>query len=52
MSTTTSACSADELRSLFLFEKLTDDQLSWLCEHGRVEVVAEVLSAHSCSRYR
>ena len=25
------ACSADELRALFLFEKLTDDQLDWLC---------------------
>jgi signal transduction histidine kinase len=30
-------CSADELRTLFLFEKLTDDQLDWLCERGRVE---------------
>ena len=39
MSTTTATCSADELRSLFLFEKLSDDQLGWLCEHGRVEVV-------------
>jgi signal transduction histidine kinase len=29
-------CSADELRGLFLFEKLTDDQLSWLCREGRV----------------
>ncbi len=27
----------DELRSLFLFEKLTDDQLTWLCERGAVE---------------
>jgi signal transduction histidine kinase len=33
-------CSADELRHLFLFEKLTDDQLAWLCREGRV-VVAE-----------
>jgi signal transduction histidine kinase len=33
-------CSADELRHLFLFEKLTDDQLGWLCREGRV-VVAE-----------
>ena len=46
MSTTTSgprspaaSCSADELRRLFLFEKLSDDQLGWLCQHGRVEVV-------------
>jgi signal transduction histidine kinase len=32
-------CSADELRALFLFEKLTDEQLDWLCRNGRVEVV-------------
>ena len=32
------SCSVDELRTLFLFEKLTDDQLQWLCERGRVEV--------------
>jgi signal transduction histidine kinase len=31
-------CSPAELRTLFLFEKLTDDQLAWLCEHGRVEL--------------
>jgi len=30
-------CSADELRTLFLFEKLTGEQLTWLCEHGHVE---------------
>jgi signal transduction histidine kinase len=28
----------DELRTLFLFEKLTDAQLDWLCQRGRVEV--------------
>jgi signal transduction histidine kinase len=33
-------CSADELRRLFLFEKLSDDQLDWLCREGRV-IVAE-----------
>jgi len=33
-----SLCSADELRTLFLFEKLTDEQLAWLCQAGRVEV--------------
>ncbi len=33
-------CSPAELRELFLFEKLTDEQLAWLCRHGRV-VVAE-----------
>jgi signal transduction histidine kinase len=31
-------CSTDELRSLFLFERLTDDQLAWLCREGRVEL--------------
>lgn len=31
-------CEVDELRSLFLFEKLTDEQLSWLCERGHVEL--------------
>jgi signal transduction histidine kinase len=30
-------CDVDELRTLFLFEKLTDDQLQWLCERGQVE---------------
>jgi signal transduction histidine kinase len=30
------ACSASELRRLFLFEKLSDDQLDWLCREGRV----------------
>ena len=33
-------CSADELRGLFLFEKLSDEQLAWLCREGRV-IVAE-----------
>ncbi|HEU5266104.1 MAG TPA: ATP-binding protein [Jatrophihabitans sp.] len=33
----TVACDISELRTLFLFEKLTDEQLTWLCEHGRVE---------------
>jgi signal transduction histidine kinase len=31
-------CSTAELRGLFLFEKLTDSQLDWLCREGRVEV--------------
>src|SRR5258708_17129583 len=31
------ACSLDELRTLFLFEKLTEHQLESLCEHGHVE---------------
>jgi signal transduction histidine kinase len=34
-----SLCSSDELRGLFLFEKLTDDQLDWLCREGRVTLV-------------
>jgi signal transduction histidine kinase len=34
------ACSADELRNMFLFERLTDDQLAWLCREGRVELIA------------
>jgi signal transduction histidine kinase len=33
-------CNTAELRTLFLFEKLTDEQLAWLCREGRV-VVAE-----------
>ena len=30
-------CDINELRTLFLFEKLTDEQLNWLCEHGHIE---------------
>jgi signal transduction histidine kinase len=33
------ACSVDELRTLFLFEKLSEDQLQWLCERGHVELI-------------
>ena len=33
------SCSVDELRTLFLFEKLTDDQLQWLCDRGHVEII-------------
>jgi len=32
-------CDIDELRTLFLFEKLDDDKLTWLCERGRVLAV-------------
>jgi len=32
-------CSPEELRTLFLFEKLSDEQLTWLCGHGHVESV-------------
>ena len=31
-----SNCDVDELQSLFLFEKLTDEQLDWLCAHGEI----------------
>jgi signal transduction histidine kinase len=33
------SCRPDELRTLFLFEKLTGDQLQWLCERGHVELI-------------
>ncbi|GLY84020.1 ATP-binding protein [Actinoallomurus iriomotensis] len=33
--------SPDELRTLFLFEKLTDDQLAWVSANGEVEEYAE-----------
>jgi CRP-like cAMP-binding protein len=36
---TEEGCSPDELRTLFLFEKLTDAQLDWVGQHGRVEVI-------------
>jgi len=32
-------CSADELRTLFLFEKLNEDQLEWLCRQGHIEYI-------------
>lgn len=31
-------CAPDELRTLFLFEALTDDQLQTLCENGHIGV--------------
>src|SRR6478735_4157191 len=31
-------CDIDELASLFLFESLSREQLTWLCEHGAVEI--------------
>jgi signal transduction histidine kinase len=34
--TETLPCDPDELRGLFLFEKLSDDQIDWLCRDGRV----------------
>jgi signal transduction histidine kinase len=32
-------CGVDELRTLFLLEKLTGDQLQWLCDRGHVEII-------------
>ncbi|MEV6431139.1 ATP-binding protein [Nocardia sp. NPDC051463] len=32
-------CDPAELRTLFLFEKLDDEQLEWLCADGRVETI-------------
>jgi signal transduction histidine kinase len=32
-------CSVEELRSLFLFEKLNDEELAWLCTRGHVELI-------------
>jgi signal transduction histidine kinase len=31
-------CDINELRTLFLFEKLTEEQLDWLCRNGHVEL--------------
>jgi signal transduction histidine kinase len=39
MTATQSPCNPDELRTLFLFEKLTDEQLDRLCVEGHVEVI-------------
>ena len=39
MSAGPAMCNPEELRTLFLFEKLTDDQLAWLCGQGHVEQV-------------
>ena len=36
---TSLACDPEELRSLFLFEKLTDEQLARLCTEGHVELI-------------
>ena len=39
MSDASLECGPDELRTLFLFEKLTEAQLEWLCERGHVEII-------------
>jgi signal transduction histidine kinase len=36
---TSAVCDPNELRTLFLFEKLTDDQLDILCREGHMETV-------------
>ncbi|SDD79603.1 ATP-binding protein [Actinokineospora iranica] len=36
----TERLTADDLRELFLFERLDADQLAWLAEHGQVETAA------------
>lgn len=33
------ACDIDELRALFLFERLGTEQLLWLCDRGHVELI-------------
>ncbi len=35
----TCTCNPEELRTLFLFEKLSDEQLTRLCQEGRVELI-------------
>ena len=32
-------CKPDELRTLFLFEKLSEEQLDVLCREGHIEVI-------------
>ena len=39
LSETPMKCDTNELRTLFLFEKLTDQQLGHLCEKGHVELI-------------
>ncbi|TVZ01124.1 histidine kinase [Trebonia kvetii] len=39
MSTATFPCDPEELRTLFLFEKLTEDQLTRLCVEGHIEII-------------
>jgi len=36
--TRSAPCEVTELKTLFLFEKLDDDQLDWLCRNGHVEL--------------
>jgi signal transduction histidine kinase len=41
-----SQISVDELRSLFLFEKLTDEQLAWIAERSQVRTFQEGATVH------
>jgi len=38
---------ADELRTLFLFEKLDDEKLAWLVDHGQVEYRTAGTNVHA-----
>jgi signal transduction histidine kinase len=46
-------CDPSELRTLFLFEKLTEEQLQWLCDQGKVETLpaGPVFSEGQPARY-
>ena len=37
--TATTPCEPDELRTLFLFEGLTDEQLETLCTNGQIQAI-------------
>jgi signal transduction histidine kinase len=39
-------CDPTELRTLFLFEKLTDEQLDWICSNGHVEMIEPGFAFH------
>jgi signal transduction histidine kinase len=39
LTVTAGTCNPEELRTLFLFEQLTPDQLGWLCQEGHTEVI-------------
>jgi signal transduction histidine kinase len=39
-------CDPAELRTLFLFEKLSDEQLDWICRNGHVEMIEPGFAFH------
>ena len=43
-------CDPEELRTLFLFEKLSDEQLEWLCVEGHVESSSRARSSPRATR--